>query len=442
MYSWRFCRFDLRPRRDGPPGRPNAPAAPPRPPPDRGRPPPPPRKPPPPAGAPPPPPPGPPRYRRRHRRRHHRDRRGSHRHRRRHHRDRHARRHRDRHARRHRGHHVRRHQAATGRHRRHRPGGPDAAASCRGSGRGGICAGRGPADRTGALPPRHAGRRAGRPLTGTRGALATGRHRPGRGPAGRGDGAPAPTPNGLLPTRGARGPGLGDCVARRHDLAAACPPPVDCWLLRLLRSRRGGLCRRRLGRRLGLRRPSPPRAPEPARPAGPDAGFAAAGLGAACAASGAGGRGLCRGLCLHRGRRSAPPAPGRPPAGCAAGFGRGPLRVPPPLFAPPSAEGYASRSRRATGASTVEDADFTNSPCSLSFARTSLLVTPSSFASSCTRALPATALLVRVRPAAWSRATSSYCLTFMASASRLTHDGSTCFRSSSPAREDPGPVTR
>jgi hypothetical protein len=78
----------------------------------------------------------------------------------------------------------------------------------------------------------------------------------------------------------------------------------------------------------------------------------------------------------------------------------------------------------------------------LSFARTSLLVTPSSLASSCTRALPATALLVRVRPAAWSRATSSYCLAFMASASRLTHDGSTCFRSSSPGREDPDPVTR
>jgi hypothetical protein len=78
----------------------------------------------------------------------------------------------------------------------------------------------------------------------------------------------------------------------------------------------------------------------------------------------------------------------------------------------------------------------------LSFARTSLLVTPSSLASSCTRALPATALLVRVRPAAMSRATSSYRLAFMASASRLTHDGSTCFRSSSPGREDPDPVTR
>ncbi len=55
-------------------------------------------------------------------------------------------------------------------------------------------------------------------------------------------------------------------------------------------------------------------------------------------------------------------------------------------FAPPN----ASRNRRATGASTVEEADLTNSPCSLRRARTSLLVTPSSLANSCTRALPAT----------------------------------------------------
>ena len=57
------------------------------------------------------------------------------------------------------------------------------------------------------------------------------------------------------------------------------------------------------------------------------------------------------------------------------------------------AETIASRSRRATGASTVLDADFTYSPISCSFASTVLLSTPSSFASSCTRALPATALL-------------------------------------------------
>ncbi len=49
-----------------------------------------------------------------------------------------------------------------------------------------------------------------------------------------------------------------------------------------------------------------------------------------------------------------------------------------------------SRSRRATGASTVDDADLTNSPCSFSRASTSLLLTPSSLANSCTRALPAT----------------------------------------------------
>lgn len=53
----------------------------------------------------------------------------------------------------------------------------------------------------------------------------------------------------------------------------------------------------------------------------------------------------------------------------------------------------APRRRRATGASTVLDADLTNSPISLSLARTVLLSTPSSLASSCTRALPATALL-------------------------------------------------
>lgn len=59
----------------------------------------------------------------------------------------------------------------------------------------------------------------------------------------------------------------------------------------------------------------------------------------------------------------------------------------------PEPAAKASFSRRATGASTVLDADLTNSPISLSLARTFLLSTPSSLASSCTRALPATALL-------------------------------------------------
>src|SRR5205085_1850565 len=85
-----------------------------------------------------------------------------------------------------------------------------------------------------------------------------------------------------------------------------------------------------------------------------------------------------------------PPGPGGA-GGTGGGTGVGAL-------APSS----AARSRRATGASTVLDADLTNSPISLSFASTVLLSTPSSFASSCTRALPATALLTP-RPARQTR---------------------------------------
>ena len=67
-----------------------------------------------------------------------------------------------------------------------------------------------------------------------------------------------------------------------------------------------------------------------------------------------------------------------------------------PFFFP--AFGNAARTRRATGASIVEDALVTNSPMSLSFARTSLLGIPSSLASSWTRSL-ATILLSRPRRA-------------------------------------------
>jgi len=76
---------------------------------------------------------------------------------------------------------------------------------------------------------------------------------------------------------------------------------------------------------------------------------------------------------------------GAPEAALGAAAGAG---APPPFWV-----SRAPRSRRATGASTVLDADLTNSPISLSLARTVLLSTPSSFASSCTRALPGTALL-------------------------------------------------
>jgi hypothetical protein len=47
-----------------------------------------------------------------------------------------------------------------------------------------------------------------------------------------------------------------------------------------------------------------------------------------------------------------------------------------------SAGGIASRSRRTTGGSTVDDADRTNSPISWSLVMTTLLSTPSSLASS------------------------------------------------------------
>mgnify|MGYP007126046172 CR=1 FL=1 len=94
-------------------------------------------------------------------------------------------------------------------------------------------------------------------------------------------------------------------------------------------------------------------------------------------------------------------------AGCALGATVAlDLAVAPAVVSPPAAwpafaasafacasAANALRSRRATGASTVLDADLTNSPISLSLARTVLLSTPSSFASSCTRAFPATALL-------------------------------------------------
>ena len=92
-----------------------------------------------------------------------------------------------------------------------------------------------------------------------------------------------------------------------------------------------------------------------------------------------------------------------------------------------------SRRRRATGASTVEDADFTNSPCSLSFASSSLLVTPSSLANSCTRALPATALLTERSSSTavegtGARTTSGYLRwTFIAGTSRCAHECSCLF---------------
>jgi hypothetical protein len=118
---------------------------------------------------------------------------------------------------------------------------------------------------------------------------------------------------------------------------------------------------------------------------GPGAGFGRAdGAGAAAAAPFALLAPLALPLLLGAGGRG--PEPGRGPDGRAG------LLV--------SGAEKESRNLRATGASTVEDADFTNSPRSLSLASTSLLVTPSSLASSCTRALPATTLLTERSAAA------------------------------------------
>lgn len=116
------------------------------------------------------------------------------------------------------------------------------------------------------------------------------------------------------------------------------------------------------------------------------AGFGAAGLGPGRAAPGLGAAVLSRAA-----------EPGLGAADFVESF----------LLAPPLSAGKDSRSRRATGASTVDDADLTNSPCSFKRSSTCLLVTPSSLASSCTRALPATALLTW-RPSGLPATASDY----------------------------------
>jgi hypothetical protein len=180
-----------------------------------------------------------------------------------------------------------------------------------------------------------------------------GRGAPGRGACGRGIGRSTgcAEENGLLPTRGVRaaglgaGPGLGPGVA--PGVAAGVAPGVGAGRVGVGASAGAGVAAAGGGATAGS-----------AGAAGLAAGFAGAGFAAAALAG--------------------EPLPSDF-AFSAAGLG------------PPK----ASRNRRATGASTVEEADLTNSPCSLSRARTSLLVTPSSLANSCTRALPATTSPVR-----------------------------------------------
>jgi hypothetical protein len=176
------------------------------------------------------------------------------------------------------------------------------------------------------------------PGRGAPGRGAPGRGACGRGMAGRSTGCA--DENGLLPTRGVRAAGFG---------AAGRGPGVGPGLVGAGAEPAWGCSGAGAGGAAGVG-------------SGAAGAAGAAGLGAAGLA-GAGAAALAGAL--------AAPLP-------AAFSGAG---LPPP---------NDSRSRRATGASTVDDADLTNSPCSLSRASTSLLVTPSSLANSCTRALPAT----------------------------------------------------
>ena len=223
-------------------------------------------------------------------------------------------------------------------------------------------------------------------------APAPGRGPPGRGPpaaAGRGPpgpaagrGPPALGPgrgvllNGLLPGRGAgRGPGRGP------PGAAGRPPPG---------APPDGPGRGPAGRGPGAAGACGADALA-AGACGAGAAGRAAGRGPGAGAAGRAGAGAGAGA-ESAGRAGAAGAAGRAAAG--AGRDAGAAGAAAPLPAPLAPElPSASRSRRATGASTVEEADFTNSPCSLSLASTVLLSTPNSLASSCTRALPGTDLL-------------------------------------------------
>jgi hypothetical protein len=187
-----------------------------------------------------------------------------------------------------------------------------------------------------------------------RGAPGRGAPGPGRGPWGRGMGRSTgcAEENGLLPTRGVRAAGLG-APGAGPGLGPGVAPGVAPGV--------GAAGRAGVG-------------------AGAAGGAAAAAAGGAAGAAGSAGATGAAGL----------GAAGFAGAAFVAALAGEPL----PSVLTFSAAGFAppndSRRRRATGASTVEDADLTNSPCSLSRARTSLLVTPSSLANSCTRALPAT----------------------------------------------------
>ncbi len=200
------------------------------------------------------------------------------------------------------------------------------------------------------------------PGRGAPGRGAPGRGAWGRGIAGRSTGCAEE--NGLLPTRGVRAAGFG---------AAGRGPGVGPGRVGLGPGAAAGGCST---------------AGAGAWAVGSGAtGGAGAGVGAGAAGFGAAGLAA---VAFAAGLAGAAPLPD-----AVSGAG-----LPPP---------NDSRSRRATGASTVDDADLTNSPCSPKRASTSLLVTPSSLANSCTRALPATTSPVYEATAVVGRASGTSC---------------------------------
>jgi len=125
--------------------------------------------------------------------------------------------------------------------------------------------------------------------------------------------------------------------------------------------------------------------------AGAAAGFSGAGAGAAASGAGFSAAGAAFGAGFGWGLGVADLAAG---AAFAAGLSAGAASPPPAARSSPP---NWSVNRFTTGGSTVEDADLTNSPISLSLARTTLLSTPSSLASSWTRTLATLLLLVRAQ---------------------------------------------
>ena len=195
----------------------------------------------------------------------------------------------------------------------------------------------------------------------TPGRVPPGRGAPGRGACGRGIGRSTgcAEENGLLPTRGVRAAGLGAGPGRGLPVGPGGATGLGAGAL-AAGAAGAAAAAGRWGSGIGA--------------AGAAGGATGAAGGAAGAAGGAAAAvAAAFAVVAFAGAPAADFLTTAPLPACAV--------LPPP---------NASRSRRATGASTVDDADLTNSPCSLSRARTSLLVTPSSFANSCTRALPAT----------------------------------------------------